>query len=157
MNAGCPMANMVTAANIRNMRTEHPSAPCVAYVNTSAEVKAESDICCTSANAVEVVESLEDAEEILFVPDKYLGQYVQSKTDKKIITWNGFCPAHVRIQPEDVIREQKTHTGAKVLVHPECTPPVTSIADAVLSTGGMLEYAKKSPAEEFIDRDRKQG
>jgi quinolinate synthase len=150
MEAGCPMANMITAANIRNMRLAHPAAPCVSYVNTSAEVKAESNICCTSANAVEVVNSLEEAEEVLFVPDKYLGQYVQGKTDKKLILWNGFCPTHVKIQPEDILRQQKAHPGAKVLVHPECTPLVTSISDAVLSTGGMLEYAKKSSATDFI-------
>ena len=147
--AGCPMANMITAANIRNLRMTHPAAPCVAYVNTSAEVKAEANICCTSSNAVEVVNSIE-AEEILFVPDKYLGQYVQGKTDKKLILWNGFCPTHVKIQPEDVMRQSKDHPKAKVLVHPECTPMVTSIADAVLSTGGMLEYAQKSQAKEFI-------
>ena len=148
-DAGCPMANMITAANIRNLRSTHPATPCVAYVNTSAEVKAEANICCTSSNAVEIVNSI-DAEEILFVPDKYLGQYVQSKTDKKLILWNGFCPTHVKIQPEDIMRQRKDHPKAKVLVHPECTPLVTSIADAVLSTGGMLEYAQKNPAKEFI-------
>jgi quinolinate synthase len=147
--AGCPMANMITAANVRNMRLKHPAAPCVAYVNTSAEVKAESNICCTSANAVEVVNSVE-ADEVLFIPDKYLGQYVQAKTDKKLILWNGFCPTHVKIQPEDILREKKAHPEAKVLVHPECTPLVTEIADAVLSTGKMLEYAKNSSAKEFV-------
>ncbi|MFZ2456090.1 MAG: quinolinate synthase NadA [Candidatus Altiarchaeia archaeon] len=149
LEAGCPMANMITAANVRNLRLTHPSAPCVAYVNTSAEVKAEVDICCTSANAVEVVNSVE-ADEVLFVPDKYLGQYVQAKTDKKLILWNGFCPTHVRIQPEDILRQKKAHPEAKVMVHPECTPYVTASADAVLSTGKMLEYAQKCSSKEFI-------
>jgi quinolinate synthase len=148
-DAGCPMANMITAANIRNLRLSHPSAPCVAYVNTSAEVKAEANICCTSANAIEVVNSIE-GEEVLFVPDKYLGQYVQTKTDKKLILWNGFCPTHVKIQPEDILREKKAHPKALVLAHPECTPLVTEIANAVLSTGKMLEYVQKSNANEFI-------
>jgi quinolinate synthase len=143
------MANMITAANIRNLRLMHPAAACVAYVNTSAEVKAEANICCTSSNAVEVVNSV-DAEEILFVPDKYLGEYVKSRTKKNLILWNGYCPTHVKIQPEDILRQKKVHPQAKVLVHPECTPIVTTVADEVLSTGGMLEYVKKSTAKEFI-------
>lgn len=148
-DAGCPMANMITAENVRSLRLMHPGAVCVSYVNTSAEVKAEADVCCTSANALEVVDSVE-SEEVLFVPDKYLGQYVQSKTEKNLILWNGFCPTHVKIQAEDIIRERKAHPLAEVMVHPECTPLVTELADAVLSTGKMLEYAAKSPADEFI-------
>lgn len=147
--AGCPMANMITAANVRDLRMKNPDAACVAYVNTSAEVKAEVDVCCTSSNAVEVVESVE-SDEVLFVPDKYLGQYVQSKTEKKLILWNGFCPTHVRIQAEDILREKKAHPGAETMVHPECTPQVTALADAVLSTGKMMEYAQKSNAKEYI-------
>ena len=148
-DAGCPMANMITAENVRSLRLMHPGAACVSYVNTSAEVKAEADVCCTSANAVEVVDSVE-TREVLFVPDKYLGQYVQSKTEKSLILWNGFCPTHVKIQAEDIIRERKAHPLAKVMVHPECTPLVTALADVVLSTGKMLEYAAKSSAGEFI-------
>jgi len=147
--AGCPMANMITAKDVRELRKKHPDAACVAYINTNADIKAEIDVCCTSSNAVEVVNSL-DSKEVIFVPDKYLGQYVAARTDKKLILWNGFCPTHVRIQPEDIERERKEHPDAKVMVHPECTPQVTALADAVLSTGKMLEYARKTDAKEFI-------
>jgi quinolinate synthase len=148
-DAGCPMANMISAENVKELRRMHPGAACVAYVNTNADVKAEIDVCCTSSNAVGVVNSLKE-DEVIFVPDKYLGQFVQSKTDKKLILWNGFCPTHVRIQPEDILREKKAHPLAKVMVHPECTPQVWTLADAVLSTGKMLEYAGESNAKEFI-------
>ena len=148
-DAGCPMANMITAGNLREMKKHHPDAACVAYVNSSAQVKAEADVCCTSSNAVEVVDSVEK-DEIIFVPDKYLGQYVESRTGRKLVLWNGFCPTHVRIQPEDILREKKAHPGALVMVHPECTPQVTSLADAVLSTGNMLKYAGETDAKEYI-------
>ncbi len=148
-DAGCPMANMITAQNVLDLRMKHPDAACVAYVNTSAEVKAVVDVCCTSSNALEVVDSVE-TDEVLFIPDKYLGQYVQSKTEKELILWNGFCPTHVKIQPEDILREKKAHPGAKTMVHPECTPQVTALANVVLSTGKMLEYAQKNNAKEFI-------
>jgi len=148
-DAGCPMANMISAENVRELRGKHPGAACVAYINTTADVKAEIDVCCTSSNAVEVVNSIEE-DEVIFVPDKYLGQYVQSKTEKKLILWNGYCPTHVRIQPEDILAARKEHPKARVMVHPECTPLVTALADAVLSTGNMLKYAEQSPAREFI-------
>ena len=149
IHAGCPMADMITAESLRERKRGLPNATVVCYVNSSAEVKAESDVCCTSANAVKVVESL-DAEEILFVPDYYLGHYVSTKTDKKISLWPGFCPTHVRIQPQDIIKLKKEHTQAKVVVHPECRPEVIALADEVLSTGGMCRFAPKTEAKEII-------
>jgi quinolinate synthase len=149
MDAGCPMADMVTAERLRQRKKELPGATVVCYVNTSAEVKAESDICCTSANAVKVVESL-DAKEILFVPDQYLGHYISTKTDKKIILWPGFCPPHIRILPQDITRMRQEYPQAKVMVHPECKPEVIALADEVLSTGGMCRFAQQTEANEII-------
>ncbi|MDY7019589.1 MAG: quinolinate synthase NadA, partial [Chloroflexota bacterium] len=114
-----------------------------------AEVKAESDVCCTSANAVEVVESL-DAQQILFVPDQYLGHYVSTKTNKEIILWPGFCPTHVRIKPEYIIRLREEYPQARVVVHPECRPEVIVLADEVLSTSGICRYASRSEVREII-------
>ncbi len=148
-HAGCPMADMITAERLREKKKEHPGATVVCYVNTPASVKAESDICCTSANAVRIVEKL-DAEEIIFVPDQYLGSYVASKTGKKMILWPGYCPTHTRIQTEAVLRQKAEHPQAKVIVHPECRPEVTALADEVLSTGGMIRFARESEAEEII-------
>lgn len=147
--AGCPMADMITAEQLREFKAKYPGRPVVAYVNTSAEVKAESDICCTSANAVNVVESL-DADEILFVPDKCLGDYVASQTSKKIILYPGFCPTHQRIRPEDILKQKAEHPGAYIMVHPECTRAVVQLADGVFSTSGMLRYARESEHREFI-------
>jgi len=149
MEAGCPMANMIRAEDLRKMKKEHPGAVVVCYVNTTAEVKAESDICCTSANAVRLVQRLE-AREIIFVPDQYLGHYVSTKTGKKMILWPGYCPTHVRIQAEDIHRLRKMYPRAEVMVHPECRPEVVAIADFVLSTGGMIRHAKSSQAAEII-------
>jgi quinolinate synthase len=149
MNAGCPMANMITAEQLRARKKELPAAAVVCYVNSTAEVKAESDICCTSANAVKVVESLA-AQEILFVPDQYLGHYVSTRTHKKIRLWPGYCPTHARIRPEDILRAKAEHPQAKVMVHPECRPETIALADEVLSTGGMLKYAQTSEAGEII-------
>jgi quinolinate synthase len=150
VNAGCPMANMITAADIRKLRKEHPKAVVVGYVNTPAEVKAELDICCTSTNAAAVVNSLKDKEEIIFVPDKYLADYVSKKTGRKLISWNGFCPTHIKILPEDIKREKQFHPKAKVIVHPECLPSVLDLADEVLSTSKMCQYAKETNALEII-------
>ena len=149
INAGCPMANMVTAEKLRKKKKEVPAAAVVCYINSTAEVKADSDICCTSANAVKVVESL-NAQEILFVPDQYLGHYVSTKTSKKMLLWPGFCPTHVRIQPEHIIRLREEYPQAKVVVHPECRPEVIALADEVLSTGGMCRYARRSEVKEMI-------
>ncbi len=149
VGAGCPMANMITAESLRALKKEHPQATVVCYVNTTAEVKAESDICCTSSNAVKVVESVEGSE-VIFVPDKYLAHYVSTKTKKKIIPWNGYCPTHFRILPDHILAQKRLHPEAEVMVHPECTPPVIALADKVLSTGGMCKYAKESKASEII-------
>jgi quinolinate synthase len=149
LEAGCPMAQMITAEQLRQKKQEHPDAAVVCYVNTSAEVKAESDYCCTSANAVQVVERV-DAEEVLFVPDVSLGAWVAGQTSKKVILWPGFCPTHHRILAEDVARLKAEHPQAEVLVHPECTQDVIALADHVLSTTGILKRAAASPAREFI-------
>ena len=148
--AGCPMANMMNADDLRKLKKEHPNAVAVGYVNTSAEVKAELDYCCTSTNAISVINALSDKKEIIFVPDKYLADYVSRKTGRKLITWHGFCPTHVKILPEDLKREKKFHPKAIVMVHPECLPSVVDMADAVLSTSQMAKFAKENPAKEFI-------
>ena len=149
MNAGCPMADMITAERLREKKRELPGATVVCYINSSAEVKAESDVCCTSANAVRVIERL-DTREILFVPDQYLGHYISTKTDKQMSLWPGYCPTHMRIQPQDIIRLKKEYPQAKVVVHPECRPEVISLADEVLSTGGMCRFAQKTEAQDII-------
>ena len=148
--AGCPMASMMTAEQLKKLKKEYPKAVVVGYVNTSAEVKAELDICCTSTNAVAVVNALKDREEIIFVPDKYLADYVEKTTGKKLIKWSGYCPTHVKILPEDIKRERKFQPFAKVMVHPECLPQVVAMADAVLSTSKMCKFAKETEAKEFI-------
>lgn len=147
--AGCPMADMITASDLRKLKARHPGLPVVAYVNTSAEVKAESDICCTSANAVAVVNSLA-ADEVLFVPDKSLAAYVASRTAKRIIPYCGYCPTHHRILAQDVVNAKREHPNAVVVAHPECTMEVLRLADGIESTSGMLRYVKASTAKEFI-------
>lgn len=149
-NAGCPMANMIKPEDMRHLRQKHPDAVVVGYVNTSAEVKAELDYCCTSTNAVAVVNALKDKKEIIFVPDKYLADFVSKRTGRKLISWNGFCPTHVKIIPEDIKREKRFHPNALVLAHPECLPSVVVLADEVLSTSQMCKFAKETPAKEII-------
>jgi quinolinate synthase len=150
IKAGCPMADMITATDLRKLKSQHPGAVAVGYVNTPAQVKAELDVCCTSTNAVAIVNALSDKKEIIFVPDKYLADYVAKKTGRKLIFWNGFCPTHVKILPEDIKRERKFHPFAKVMVHPECLPEVVAMADAVCSTSQMCKFAKENEAKEFI-------
>jgi quinolinate synthase len=149
INSGCPMADMITAERLRAKKREYPQAVVVCYINSSAEVKAESDICCTSANAVGVINSL-DAQEILFVPDQYLGHYISARTGKKMILWPGFCPTHVRIKPERMKKLRQEYPQAKMVVHPECRPEVIALADEVLSTGGMCRYAQRDEVGEMI-------
>ena len=150
-NAGCPMADMITVDGLRKMKADHPQAKVVCYINTSAAVKAEADICCTSANAVKIVKTLEGTDQIIFVPDKFLGMYVSSQvTDKKFVLWHGYCPTHARILPVYIERAKKKYPLAKVLVHPECQPNTIALADAVLSTEGMIDYAKETEAREMI-------
>ena len=149
VNAGCPMADMITRKGLQNLKKKHKNAVCVGYINTPADVKADVDICCTSANAVEVVNSISpDISEIIFVPDKYLADYVSKKTGKQIIAWDGFCPTHADILPEHIMQQKKKYPGAEVLIHPECTPGAISLADKVLSTGGMCRYAKECDVPE---------
>jgi quinolinate synthase len=148
--AGCPMADMITLPNLRKLKKSHPGAPVVCYVNSSAAVKGESDICCTSSNAVEVVASLPE-KQVIFVPDKNLGTYIQSKIpDKKIILWEGFCPTHMRISEEEILDAKKKHPKAQFIAHPECPPRLLVHADYIGSTSGMLSYVKNSPKKEFI-------
>lgn len=149
INAGCPMADMVTAEKLREFKAKHPGVPVVTYVNSSAEVKAESDYCCTSANAVKVVEAV-DSDEIIFTPDQHLGHYASRMTNKKIILWDGYCPTHRRITPEELKKQMEAHPNAKVVVHPECLAEVVEMADAAASTEGILRYARQTDADEFI-------
>jgi quinolinate synthase len=148
-NAGCPMADMITAAQLRQKKTTMPGVTVVTYVNSTAAVKAESDYCCTSANGVRVVQAI-PGDNILFVPDQYLGDFIARKTGRKMTLWPGYCPTHMRILPEDIIREKKEHPGARVVAHPECRPDVVALADEALSTSGMIRYAARPEVSELI-------
>jgi len=148
-DAGCPMADMATAPALRDLKRRHPRAAVVCYVNSSAEVKAESDVCCTSANAVQVVNSMAE-DELLFVPDRNLALYAQRFTSKRIVPWNGYCPIHHRFTADELRAAREAHPGAVVVVHPECTPDVIDLADEVLSTSGMIRFAAEAPVREII-------
>jgi len=147
--SGCPMADMITAEALIARKKELPGATVVCYVNSTAAVKAESDICCTSGNAVKVVQSLGD-KKILFVPDQYLGQWVAEKTGRQMHLWPGYCPTHMKILPEDILNLKLQHPTWIAMVHPECRPDAKAAADEVLSTGGMIRYVKSSSAPGFI-------
>ena len=147
--AWCPMAHMITPGQLRELKTLYPDAAVVCYVNSTAEVKAESDICCTSANGVQVVNSL-DQNQVIFVPDRNLAAYVARHTKKQIIPWNGYCYVHDHFTPDEVKAARALHPGAEVLVHPECRPEVIDQADFVYSTAGMGRHARASRAREFI-------
>lgn len=149
-HSGCPMADMIDASQLKKLKSKNPGALVVCYVNSSAEVKAESDICCTSSNAVDVVKSIPASKKIIFIPDKYLGDYVQKQTGRKLILWNGYCPTHIMINIKDIIQLKKENLDATVIIHPECTPEVINIADKVASTGGMIKYVKNSRKNKFI-------
>jgi quinolinate synthase len=150
MEAGCPMADMITADDLRAYRTAHPEAVVVTYVNSSAEVKALSDICCTSGNAVNVVRSIPEDREIYMVPDRNLAHYVEKMAGRRLTWFDGFCPTHERLKIEAARRAKEAHPGALLVVHPECPPEVVDMADAVLSTSGMYAYCRRSEAKEFI-------
>lgn len=162
LEAGCSLADSITAEQVRNWKAEYPGAAVVAYVNTSAEVKAESDYCCTSSNAVAVVQSIPAEREVLFLPDMFLGAYVEQVTGRKNMqVWMGECHVHAGIEPDKVVHARQTHPDAELLVHPECgcsTPCMYLLANGtlaetgthILSTGGMLRHAQQSPAQEFI-------
>ncbi|UCG56634.1 MAG: quinolinate synthase NadA [Phycisphaerales bacterium] len=148
--AGCPLADMITAEQLRGLKRDHPDALVVCYVNSTAEVKAESDYCCTSSNAVEVVNSLPTERPILFVPDRHLGQFVSNETGRDIVLWPGYCRTHVTITKEDMIAAREKYPDAIVMAHPECTEPVKELSDELLSTGQMLKFAAESDATRFI-------
>ncbi len=150
ISAGCPMADMITAQSLVKKKTDLPGVPVVSYVNSSASVKAESDICCTSANAIQVVKSLVNDDTILMTPDRNLAQYTQRYTDKKIVYWEGFCPYHDRLTAKQVRKVKNDHPKALFLAHPECRPEVIDLADEAKSTSGMLDYVRKSQHMEFI-------
>jgi quinolinate synthase len=150
LEAGCPMADMVDAEGVRRLRAEHPNAVVVCYVNSSAEVKAESDICCTSANAEKVVAGIPQERPIIFVPDQHLGSFASERAGRKLILWPGFCPTHARITAGAIRQKKEEFPDAKVIVHPECRPEVRALADEVLSTGGMCRYARESKAGTII-------
>jgi quinolinate synthase len=147
--AGCPMANMITAAQLKKQKLKMPRATVVTYINSSAAVKAESDYCCTSANGVKIVAGI-DNDEIIFVPDQYLGDFIAKRTGKTLTLWPGYCPTHVRILPEDILNRKQEHPDAKVVVHPECRPDVIALADEALSTSGMIRYAAREDVKELI-------
>nr|NJM04577.1 quinolinate synthase NadA [Desulfobacula sp.] len=148
-DAGCPMADMVDPAALKKRKKELGGIPVITYVNSSAVVKAESDICCTSANVLKVVESIR-ADEILMTPDKNLARYAASRTSKIIHLWEGFCPFHNTLTAEDVIKAKKAHPDALFMAHPECPPEVLALADEIQSTSGMIRFAGESAHAEFI-------
>ncbi|MBN2373219.1 quinolinate synthase NadA [bacterium] len=148
--AGCSLADDLSIETLRTLKSKYPNAAVVCYVNSSAGVKAESDICCTSANAVQVVNSLKDYEEVLFVPDHNLGHYVSLHTDKKVYLAEVYCNAHHDLEKADAVRLKKLHPNAKFIAHPECKPEVLELADFVSSTSGMSKYVGDSGAREFI-------
>jgi len=148
--AGCPLANMINARQLLTLRQQYPDALVVCYVNSSAEVKAESDYCCTSSNAVEVVNSLPKSKQIIFVPDQHLGQFVEEKTGRNLILWPGYCVTHIIITEEDIKNAKAKYPDAVVMAHPECSEPVKKLADYVLSTGQMLNCTAKGGAKRFI-------
>jgi quinolinate synthase len=139
--AGCPMADMITSDQLAQEKAKYAGVQVVCYVNSSADVKAGSDICCTSANAVQVVQAMDKDRPILFIPDQYLGHYAMRKTGREMHLWPGYCPTHMKIGVEDVSRQRARYPEAKVVVHPECRPEVIDAADEALSTGGIIRYA----------------
>ncbi|MEO0123769.1 MAG: quinolinate synthase NadA [candidate division WOR-3 bacterium] len=150
LHAGCPMANMIDPIKLNMEKEKYPEAGVITYINSTAEVKALSDICCTSANGVKIAKAL-DKKEILFVPDKYLGSYVaRNVPEKKFYLYNGYCPTHMLFTKEGILRLKEEYPEAKVLVHPECRIEVQEIADAICSTSQMIAYAKNSPYRQFI-------
>lgn len=149
--SGCPMADMIDAEGLQALQAEHPNAVTLCYVNTSADVKAHCDYCCTSGNALKMVQHiLKTHKEIIFIPDKYLACWISDQVGHPFITWNGFCPTHARILPDDIKRARKEHPRAKVLVHPECKPELTALADVVASTEKMCRFVHDDDAREFI-------
>jgi quinolinate synthase len=152
LKAGCALADSITAPDLKAWKAEHPGAVVVAYINTSADVKAEADYCCTSSNAVKVVESVPADREILFLPDMFLGDYVRKKTGRTMHLWVGDCPVHAKLRPEDLDRARAAHPGAAVIAHPECGCATQALphVDQVLSTDGMIRFAEETQAPEVL-------
>lgn len=148
--AGCPMADMITGERLRKFKAGHPQAKVLCYVNSTADVKAESDYCVTSANALKVAQSLPPDQEVIFVPDQHLGTYTAEQLGRKFILWPGYCPTHALLDGHLVAQARAEHPGAPVMVHPECNKPIRDAADQVLSTGGMCRWVKTQPGKEFI-------
>lgn len=149
-DAGCALSDMITAESLRAKKHQYPNAAVVCYVNTTAAVKAECDVCCTSSNAVEIVRALPQ-KQILFVPDKNLASFVAQKVpEKEIIPWEGYCPIHQRLTPEYLMKAKQNNPGAEIISHPECTPEVRAVSDHVVSTSGMMKVAQESAASSFI-------
>jgi quinolinate synthase len=150
-HAGCPMADMITAEQVQKLKAEHPGAVVVTYVNSSAAVKAESDLCCTSSNAAKIIASIPEEKTILFIPDTHLGHHVQQLLGRKnMVIWDGYCPTHSRIREEEILRAKEEHPNAVMMAHPECPSPIRELADELLSTGQMCAFAQTSSAREFI-------
>ena len=149
MNAGCSLASSITAEDVRMLKEKYPGVPVVSYVNTSAEVKAESDICCTSANAVKIVESL-GVDKVIFIPDYYLANYVQKKTKVKIISWQGTCIVHEKFSAKEVEDIRKENPDIKIIAHPECPPDVISASDFAGSTSSMVKYVKENQPKKVL-------
>ena len=148
--SGCPMADMADADTLRKLKARHPGAVTVCYVNSTAEVKTEVDICCTSANAAKIVAAIPADKEVIFLPDKNLGANVSIALNRPMILWPGFCPTHMRITAEMILRKKNEFPDAFVIVHPECTPDVVALADKYLSTGGMLRFARETEHKKII-------
>ena len=149
-DAGCPMADMINGDQLRALKAEHPAAKVLCYVNSTAEIKAESDCCVTSSNALAVARSFPAEQEIIFVPDQHLGAFTAEQLGRKFILWPGFCPTHARMTEEHIRLARAAHPGAPVLVHPECAKAIRDAADRVLSTGGMCLHVLESPDPTFI-------
>lgn len=150
INAGCPLADMISVPELKSLKEEHPDAIVVSYVNTSSEIKAESDYCCTSRNGIDVINSIPKDKRIIFTPDKWLGDYISRKTGRDLILWNGFCPTHLKIIKNGILKLKEKHPGAELIIHPECTRDVVLVSDFVYGTGGMIKRVKESNAKEFI-------
>jgi quinolinate synthase len=148
--AGCPMADMITPKDLQTLKAQHPNHLVMCYVNSTAEIKALSDVCCTSSNAEMIAQQLPADRGIIFVPDRYLGSWVQEKTGRAMVLWDGLCPTHFRILPEKILAMRKVHPEADLLIHPEAPHECRILADAVLSTGGMCNYVAASGKKEFI-------
>ncbi|RAI15721.1 MAG: quinolinate synthase [Candidatus Melainabacteria bacterium] len=150
MNSGCLMADMIDVDQLREFKSKNSNVPTVCYINSTAEVKAECDICCTSSNAVDIVKSL-NVPEVLFLPDTYLGKWVESKLGNvKVTTYNGYCPTHLRIRKEDILEAREKYPNSKILAHPECSLEVTKNSDFVGSTAAIIKYAKESDCKDFV-------